>query len=569
MALASLLDSQVQGELVRSLIQDLTEIDAPSSFFFGLEKKCWQNQMIHLLFSSTGKELVELGHIRKRAVEFFSSLYESEYCRDDGLFDEYCGDLPWVSGETNSRLNRPLQLDELHAALLGMKRAVVTLLPKKGNLQEIKNWRPVSLLCTDYRILSKTLASRLREAMEQVIYRDQTYCVPDRFIVDNVHLIRDVLEVSRSLDVDTGLISLDQEKAFDRVEHEFLWKAMERVRRGVRQGCALSGMLYALSLQPLFSRIRASMDGLLLPSFHRKIVLFAYTDDIIIMVHSQEDIDILSNLTVLFNRLSAARVNWHKSEALAVGRGRTLVLNNLVASVLWHRLSCMEPPSGLLKQLQTRVLSFFWDDMHWVQQGVLYLPSEEGGQGLIHLASRTATFRIQFIQREPIVNGARLDVSAEAAPRLKAAVYRTRTLLLQHIVAVAGPDLTGAEAVDYGQGTELDCEDPFPEIRLAAHLGNLDSPLLRPSKIFSLQAVEKKTLYYDCVRVLNRRGLSNRNTSVWVDRMGGDGACPCWRVLYKPPLKKRAGDLQWRILHRAVALNALLKDEHCCVRPVP
>ncbi|TWW61078.1 Transposon TX1 uncharacterized 149 kDa protein ORF 2 [Takifugu flavidus] len=219
-----------------------------------------------------GQELVELGQIRKRAVEFFSSLYESEYCRDDGLFDEFCEDLPRVSEETNSRLDRPLQLDELQAALLSMKgrkspgvdgltveffkafwgivahdwlevfnesvasgflplscsRAVVTLLPKKGNLQEIKNWHPVSLLCMDYRILSKTLASRLREAMEQVIHQDQTYCVPGRSIVDNVHLIRDVLEVSRSLDVDTGLISLDQEKAFDRVEHEFLWKVMER-----------------------------------------------------------------------------------------------------------------------------------------------------------------------------------------------------------------------------------------------------------------------------------------------------------------------------------------------------
>ncbi|KAI3353957.1 hypothetical protein L3Q82_018450 [Scortum barcoo] len=107
-------------------------------------------------------------------------------------------------------------------------RAVIALLPKKDNLQDIKNWRPVSLLCTDYKLLSKALANRLKEAMEQVIHLDQTYCVPGRSVVDNVYLILDVLEVSSSLGINTDLISLDQEKAFDRVEHNFLWKVMER-----------------------------------------------------------------------------------------------------------------------------------------------------------------------------------------------------------------------------------------------------------------------------------------------------------------------------------------------------
>ncbi|KAI3374948.1 hypothetical protein L3Q82_021473 [Scortum barcoo] len=111
---------------------------------------------------------------------------------------------------------------------MSCRRAVLTLLPKKGNLQDIKNWRPVSLLCVDYKLLSKALANRLRGAMVQVIHWDQTYCVPGRSMVDNAYLIRDVLEVSSSLGIDTGLISLDQEKAFDRVEHNFLWKVMER-----------------------------------------------------------------------------------------------------------------------------------------------------------------------------------------------------------------------------------------------------------------------------------------------------------------------------------------------------
>ncbi|KAI3359013.1 hypothetical protein L3Q82_015397 [Scortum barcoo] len=60
------------------------------------------------------------------------------------------------------------------------RRAVITLLPKKGDLQDLKNWRPVSLLCRDYKVLSKALALRLREVMAEVVHVDQTYCVPGR-----------------------------------------------------------------------------------------------------------------------------------------------------------------------------------------------------------------------------------------------------------------------------------------------------------------------------------------------------------------------------------------------------
>lgn len=170
------------------------------------------------------------------------------------MFEEFCGELSQIQKDLNNGLERPLSKEELFAALQGMqsgkaagidsltvelykafwdviahdllqvfnkslahgslpishRRAVITLLPKKGNLQEIKNRRPVSLLCTNYKILSKALANRLREAMEQVIHQDQTYCVPGRSMVDNVYLIQDVLEVFSSLGVSTGLVGLDQ-----------------------------------------------------------------------------------------------------------------------------------------------------------------------------------------------------------------------------------------------------------------------------------------------------------------------------------------------------------------------
>ncbi|KAI3367040.1 hypothetical protein L3Q82_009670 [Scortum barcoo] len=86
------------------------------------------------------------------------------------FWDILAGDLLEVFNESLASSSLPLSC----------RRAVITLLPKKGNLQDIKNWRSVSLLCMDYKILSKVLANRLKRAMEQIIHGDQTYCVPGR-----------------------------------------------------------------------------------------------------------------------------------------------------------------------------------------------------------------------------------------------------------------------------------------------------------------------------------------------------------------------------------------------------
>lgn len=75
--------------------------------------------------------------------------------------------------------------------LISCRRAVLTLLPKKGDHREVKNWRPVALLCTDYKILSKALSNRLREVMGQIIHSDQSCCVPGRQIGDIISPIRD------------------------------------------------------------------------------------------------------------------------------------------------------------------------------------------------------------------------------------------------------------------------------------------------------------------------------------------------------------------------------------------
>lgn len=74
------------------------------------------------------------------------------------------------------------------------QRAVLTLLPKKGDLTLLKNWRPLAILCTEYKLLAKCLANRLNKILFKIIHKDQSYCIKDRCIADNLHLVRDVID---------------------------------------------------------------------------------------------------------------------------------------------------------------------------------------------------------------------------------------------------------------------------------------------------------------------------------------------------------------------------------------
>ncbi|KAJ3592185.1 hypothetical protein NHX12_007313 [Muraenolepis orangiensis] len=89
MALANLLDVKVQGALVRSRFLNTNEMDAPTSFFFGLEKKNGQRRVIHSLLSGTGQEITEPSQIRRRAVSFYSTLYTSEYEEGETLSEGF------------------------------------------------------------------------------------------------------------------------------------------------------------------------------------------------------------------------------------------------------------------------------------------------------------------------------------------------------------------------------------------------------------------------------------------------------------------------------------------------
>ena len=81
---------------------------------------------------------------------------------------------------------------------------------QKRGLCELKNWRPVALLCADYTIFAKVLANRLKSHLDSIVHKDQTYCVLGCSITYNLFLVRDMLDLSRVSNVNFGLVSSDQ-----------------------------------------------------------------------------------------------------------------------------------------------------------------------------------------------------------------------------------------------------------------------------------------------------------------------------------------------------------------------
>ncbi|KAJ3590378.1 hypothetical protein NHX12_008329 [Muraenolepis orangiensis] len=86
-------------------------------------------------------------------------------------------------------------------------------------------------------------------------------------------------------------------------------------------------------------------------------------------------------------------------EVVASSQGRVLVANTLVASTLWHRLMALTPPRNLMSSIQQEIVDFFWSGRHWVRAAALYLPLAEGGQGLISIQSKIASFRLRTVSR--------------------------------------------------------------------------------------------------------------------------------------------------------------------------
>ena len=97
------------------------------------------------------------------------------------------------------------------------------LVHKKDDRRLPKNWRPISLLNTDYIPASKIITERLKNVMSSIVHQDRTCGDLRRSIqFSNLHLFRDTLDIIDKTTEPAILLMLNQEKAFDRVDNKNL-----------------------------------------------------------------------------------------------------------------------------------------------------------------------------------------------------------------------------------------------------------------------------------------------------------------------------------------------------------
>ncbi len=185
----------------------------------------------------------------------------------------------------------------------------------------------------DTKILAKILAIRLESILPTIINPDQTGFVKGRSSAHNVRRLLNIIQYSNQHTNSGLVISLDAEKAFDRVEWPYLFSVLSKfnlgdvfikwvrmfysspmarvitnglkspeftLARGTRQGCPMSPLLFALAIEPLAAAIRddPSIEGLRLEKKTYKISLYA--NDILIYFNSPQQsipylIDKISN----------------------------------------------------------------------------------------------------------------------------------------------------------------------------------------------------------------------------------------------------------------------------------
>ena len=221
----------------------------------------------------------------------------------------------------------------------------------------MKNWRPISLTTTEYKIYSKCTANRLQKFLPTLIHTTQSGFVKGRSIVDHIRIIDDIINLSKQHNTPGMVVSLDYSKAFDSVEKSSILAALRKfnfgsyfiklvstlisnsesciqnggwlsdffeVQRGIRQGCCASPILFIIVAELMSIKIRNNVNikGLSFDIGGKKskqIKLLQYADDTTLLLESNSDLHHAINDVSNFTSISGLKLNEQKSIGMWLG----------------------------------------------------------------------------------------------------------------------------------------------------------------------------------------------------------------------------------------------------------
>ena len=394
--LNEIIENEVKGVILRSLCDDYEKGEKCTKYFFSLEKYRAKQKTISRLKRLDGSFTSDQNQILEECRLFYEKLYSKDCSVDTSKYSDFfeSDKIPKLTESqkqscesiiTDSELYDTLKsfskkrspgLDGLTAELYlefwdllkiklhqaykeafemeilpqCMSTGVVTLLEKKGKDRlEIANWRPITLLNIDYKLLTKTLGHRLKKVLPSLIGKEQNGFVPGGSIFFSAHTIRDLLFYCKKENLDLILLALDYTKAFDSLEFDFIFKTFETfnfgeyfkkwikiiykrgkscisnngnisqcfdIERSTRQGDPISPLVFILGLEVLLVAIRSDDNIQGIKIENNELKMTAYADDASYFLKNKQSAENLLNQIQRFSKISGLQVNRSKSECL-------------------------------------------------------------------------------------------------------------------------------------------------------------------------------------------------------------------------------------------------------------